>query len=232
MVAVADRMKGYLGLDEFVKMVDFEGNYSFFKIARTEPMGLVLVEFANATNTLASAADTGSFAGFDYLQPARQNRLYQVRTMIVAIDQGSGKWLDSAEIGARVDLEVEHPSGTRRFGTATRQSGLTLNTISNTVGGVSGGRVPPYMVPVSDMPSEVYDLWVIYGVYPAFRVSNNNEAGLPALGDDGYDYYIATFGMKYLVLDVSPEELDLLTAHELEYRGVTIGGVPTSTTRA
>ena len=225
-----DRLAPYLGSDEYIKIIDFEGNVAYFKVSRREPLGNMYVQFASATATLASGANTGSFVGFDFLQPARENRLYQVTAQIALIDIGSQKLLDTREIPAMINLEVENPSGTRRYGTATTQTNLVMNTITNSVGGVSGGVIPPFLQETRDDPSHVYDMWIIFGSYPAFRVVNNTT-GLAPLGTS-HNAYILTFGMKYILIDVSADEYQALVNREFDYRAITVGGIPVVTTRA
>jgi len=105
-----------------------------------------------------------------------------------------------------------------------------MNSITNSVGGVSGGVIAPFMQESRDDPSHVYDMWVIFGSYPAFRVSNNTT-GLAPLGTT-YDAYIMTWGRKYILIDVSADEYQALVNREFDYRAITVGGIPVVTTRA
>ncbi len=230
-----DRLRYYLKPDDFVKLIDPEGNWKFVKAMKDEPMGQVTIQFANAAaGVAAGAASDANRVPFEFTEPARQNRLFQIRLTIFAINRTTGVLIDMDTIAPTIEVEWGMPAGVVRGGT-DEEDNVTMNGILNAnVGGVSGGRIPANQIYTRDDPSEVFDIWNIFGAFPDFRVVNNNlfPLGGGGAGPLDYDWFLAIQGRKYIIGDVSSDEEEKLVKHELEYRGITVGGIEAVTTRA
>lgn len=229
-----DRLKYYLEPDDYIKFIDPEGNWQFYRVLRDEPMGQVLVLFANAANAVAPGAFSDpARVPFDFTEPARQNRLFQLRMTLIAISRVDQILVDPATIAPLVEVEWGHPQGVSRGGTDVTGN-VTMNGILNAgIGGINGGRMPGNQIYTRDDPNEVFDIWNIFGAYPDFRVLNGMAAPLggPA-GPLAHDWYLAIQGKKYILGDVTDQEREKLIKKELKYRGITMGGIPAETTKA
>jgi len=235
-----DRLKYYLEPDDYIKLVDPEGNWNFYRILKNEPMGQIKVQFADEVNPVLPAAFSDpERVPFEFTEPARQNRLFQLRLTVFAIDRDEGELVDRDIIPPTAEVEWGHPQGTVRGGT-DRPANVTMNGIVNAnIGGVNGGRIPFNQIYTRDDPNEVFDLWNIFGAYPDFRVLNQGPAilGGPSIPPPEeaalpYDWFLAIQGMKYQLGDVTDEEKEKLLTKELHYRGITIGGIKAVTTKA
>jgi len=227
-------MKYYLSPDDFIKIIDPEGNSNFFKVLKDEPLGQIKVPFANAANPIAPGGVSDvPRVPFDFLEPARQNRLFQIRVNIFAIDRATAVLVDIATIAPLFELEWGLPVGTVRGGSDITGN-ITMNGIvSNGIGGINGGRIPFNQIYTRDDLNEVFDLWLLFGTYPDFAV--RNQSTFPLGGDGGplaYDWYISIQGRKYILGDVNKEELEKILNRTQKYRGITIGGIKAITTKA
>jgi len=229
-------LKYYLSPDDYIKLVSPEGDWNFYRILKDEPMGLMTVQFADINNFVVP----GGFSDparvpFDFTEPARQNRLFQLRTTIFAVDRNTGQIVDIGTITPLVQLEWGHPQGTVRGGTDVSRN-ITMNGIVNAnVGGVNGGRLPANQIYTRDDPNEVFDIWNIFGSFPDFRVFNGGPGALGGAGGPPslpYDWFVGIQGRKYIVGDVTDQEKESLLKKELKYRGMTIGGIKAVTTKA
>ena len=239
------RMKYWLQPDDYILLIDAEGNEAFFKISRDEPMGAIFIKFADASHTLANGSETG-YIDLPFLAPKRQMRLYQIRPFLVQERQDNGRLphptnlpLDLfSYLWTGIWVKWMLPSGDKRGGTEVIQD-LTVNNISQRLGGVGDGILNPAVLPYGDFPNEVLDMWTIYNVFPSVNIINNT--GL-TLGNDqitlpgetepvDFNHYIGFIGRKYILVEPTTEELDKLISRELPYRGITIGGIPPLTTR-
>jgi len=230
-----DRLRYYLEPDDFIKLIDPEGNWKFLKVMSSEPMGQERVQFADAANGIAAGGvSDNNRVAFQYLEPARQNRLFQIRPTIFAINRTTGLLIDEDTIPPSIEMEWGMPAGNVRGGTDV-PSNVTMNGIANNnVGGITGGRIPVNQIYNRDDPSEVFDIWAIFGAFPDFRIVNN---ALFPLGGGGagpldFDWFIGTQGYKYILGEVTSEEEEKLVNGELSYRGITVGGIEAVTTRA
>jgi len=227
-------MKYYLDPDDFVKIVDEEGSWNYYAIAKREPMGQVEVQFASGVvGVAAGALSDGDRVPFTHLEPARENRLFQVRLTIFAVNRTTGNIININVVPPLIEVEWGHGVGVARGGT-DKQETVTMNTIANVVGGVRGGRIPANQIWNRDDPNEVFDLWCIYGKYPDFRVLNGLALPLGggAAGNWDHDFYLATQGMKYVLRDVTDDERKKLEERKFEFRGITLGGIEAVSTKS
>ena len=89
-----------------------------------------------------------------------------------------------------------------------------------------------------DDPNEDYDVFVLHGTVPGYRVLNNhyllNMGGpsVPPLNivNTGlnFDWYLDFVGYKYVMEPVSPSEYDKLKNYKIKFKPVVVGGVPQS----
>lgn len=229
-----DRLRYYFAPSDFLMLIGPEGDFKFFKVLRDEPMGQHLVQFANAANGVAAGAFSDALrVAWEFLEPSRQNRLFQARLTLVAIDRALGELVDIATIAPLIEIEWGFPSGQVRGGSDV-QFNTPMNGIANlNIGGINGGRIPGNQIYTRDDPNEVFDLWIIYGSFPDFRVLNGTPLVLGGgAGNLDYDWYLAVQGRKYILGDVTDDEREKLMKKELHYRGVTVGGIEAVTTRA
>lgn len=240
------RMSYWLEPDQFILIVDHEGNESFFKVARDEPMGNMFVKFADASHTLAPNAETG-YIDLEFLAPKRQMRLYQIRPFLVQEQQNTGRLLPVPfqYLWSNIVVQWEIPSGEKRGGTDVKQTVTAPNTgISSDVGGVGNGIINPAVIPYGDNPNEVYDIWTIYNVFPAVNIINLSAVTLGADGivfpwtdsaiypdGENFNHYLGFIGRKYILVEPTELEMNKLVNRKMDYRGITIGGVPPLTTR-
>lgn len=231
-----DRLKYYLEPDDYIKLIDPEGNWNFYRVLKNEPMGQMTVQFADINNLVGP----GGFSDparvpFEFTEPARQNRLFQLRLTVFAVDRLTAEIVDIQTISPLIQVEWGHPQGSVRGGTDVADN-VTMNGILNVnVGGINGGRIPANQIYTRDDPNEVFDIWNIFGAFPDFRVFNNGPGALGGAGfppDLPYDWFLAIQGMKYILGDVKDEEREKLMKKTQEYRGITIGGIKAVTTKA
>jgi len=245
------RMSYFLEPDDYILLVQHTGEKNFKRIVAREPTGAMLIEFANSTNPLNSGEKTNEFE-CDFLEPRRQDRLFQIRPSLLMVVEDTGR----REIGpaniiagiqyfiADIYLYIQHPVGSKRLGTDISQTvEITVGGsphITQTLGGVGRGILSAVMLPFVDDMTELYDIWTYFGAYPSFIIENNTNINL---GNENFEwpsgsgliynlkYFLALVGMKYLLVDVTPQELELLKSRELDYIGVTIPGVDIRTTK-
>ena len=229
-----DRLKYYLEADDFVKLVDETGDWDYYAVTKDEPMGQQLVQFANAANAVAAGAfSDAQRVPFTFLEPARENRLFQARVTIFAVNRTTGIIADIATVPPLIGVEWGHGVGVARGGTDKLDT-ITMNTIATNVGGVRGGRMPVNQVYSRDDPNETFDLWCVFGKFPDFRVENLTTLPLGGGGAGTWDldWYFGILGRKYILRNVTNEEKDKLDNHEIEFRGITLGGIEAVSTKA
>lgn len=259
-----NRTSDFLEPDDYVRIIDPDGNNAFFKVSRDEAMGVTRVQFLRgdaAPNdiTLTVGASTGEFDA-EWLSPPRENRLYQITpyfefrwstvvpTFPAATDSENfapGRCVPLRQVPCSIDLLIFNPSGTRRLGVGTSET-ITVNTIQQTIGGINpqpgndafraDAVAPNYLIPLRDDLSHVFDMWTIFGSFPAFNIVNRSRViiGGDQAGDFPVDGFLCLTGRRYMLTDVTEEEYEYLKNREpgYEYRAVTIGGVTQVTTRA
>lgn len=236
-----DIRKEYLQPGEYLKMIDYDGNWTFFRIARAESLGTMQIKYASPddkpNSVLASGAETG-WMQLKFLQPPAENRIYQVRPFLFMEESEYGVMYPyGVYLPAMIKLQWKHPLGTSRGGT-DESDDVTINDITQTVGGPGNGYMTPHTVPLESDLNEFFDLWTVYGSYPEVNIINDSPLDL---GDESsipngsithdFNHYIGFTGMKYLVINVTEDEYNKLANHQIEYRARTIGGIPIVTTR-
>ncbi len=245
-----DRTSDFLEPDQFIKLIDWEGNEAIYKVARDEPMGTTRVLFADAANPLPAAPGPGNETPvFDteWLEPPRENRLYQItpyfefrflRDPVVAAED-RGRCVPVAEWPCSVDLRLFNPSGTQRLGTGQGDFvdfSTTLGIARQNIGGLTGGVIPSYLMPLRDDLSHVWDLWTVFGTFPAFQVVNRSALALGAAVADDFpaECFLCFTGRRYMIQDPTAHEKKMVENNEpgYEHRAITVGGVSPVTTRA
>lgn len=225
-----DRRRGYLELDDLLKLVDQEGNFSWLMVIRDEPLHITRLQFADATNAVAATTGVTGYVQVEPLAPARENRLFQVRPYIYAVDRATGVRVPDDQIPDGVELQVEAPAGMRRYGTDNSRD-TTFNSVTNAgFGGVNGGVSPWLFGPGMDLDAELWDLFLTYASIPGFQVRNRSAFAIGG-ATDNRDWFLGFVGRKYLLGEALTELVKKAEARMLEYRGITVGGIPLVTTR-
>jgi len=237
-----DRMDAYLFPGEFVRFTSMFGKSQWIHIEADEPLGQIKVPFTNAIVSMARRASRGgannpvppsTFLDADpipmtMLEPQREDRIYQVRPVVFAYDRTTGLLVNRNIIPPLLDLEWEYPVGSRRGGT-DQVADITINGIPNLQRGGNHGRIPVNMIYTRDDPSEVWDLFIFFKSYPAFRVLNGTR-GLVGGGaglELSFDWYLTFQGRKYIFRRATSEEEQKLDNGEIPYRSIpSPGGVP------
>jgi hypothetical protein len=268
-----DRRVCFLYTDDIVKIVDSQGNEAIFIVNRHESIAQHSVKFTSravagppAWPNASIPAGQSVFSEFFFSQPARENRLFELRPFLFAVRQadiGAGvirdgrpifaptpmshvlpiaPWDSDDHIPMGVELVWRQPTGNRRLGTDVSHdtpvdiAGVGTITTPD-VGGVNGGFIDAILAPMLDDFSDLWKLNAIYGNTIEFGIANRTNLycnpGLVVGGDgDNKQYFIGIVGRKHL-LGKCPEELKRkVIDEEIDYKTITIGGIPTVTTRA
>ena len=262
------RGRSFLPTGAVVKLIDYSGDYNIFKIGRREPIGNMVVQFVRgAVNGIPPGGASG-FAEFRFTEPAQEGRLFQFRPIVFAVVRGTnltrpGRILFPAipdnifipiraaappvtlidMISMGVSIQVQHPSGDFRWGTdqkrdvvVTTPGGVVLTSAG--VGGVDGGFLEAPLAPFIDDPSDLWDMWTIFGHTIAIRMVNRTNffwppgMALGALLTDDKDYFVALIGAKYVLLEASELVKKKVEDREIHYQPIVIGGIPSVTTKA
>ena len=251
-----DRRSGFLYTDAIVKIIDSQGNFSTFVIQRHESIAQHSVRFTTVAAGGGILAGTEVFAEFRFLQPARENRLFEIRPFIFAVKRKGAGPIEGAIvqhqtpltpstapatgfIPAGVALKWKHPSGVARDGTDLSFNvpvSIPPATVLNPqVGGVNSGFIEAILVPYVDDFSDMWKLYNIYGSTIELGIANRTNLvsagqvlGGPA---DDKDYFIGLVGRKYMLGPVSDEIKKKVEDEDIEYTSITVGGIPTVTTR-
>lgn len=243
-MAVYDRLEAYLAPGNYVKVASPYGPPLFIFIESDEPIGQMEIQIANGLvvvpprNARAGAGTVVPPAGFvdanpipiEFLKPLREDRLYQIRPTVFAIDRTHGELVDPDIIPPLVELQWQYPSGSFRGGSDRIQNQVAINgVLNNNVGGNDGGRIPVNQIYTKSDPSEVFDLFVFFQSFPAFRLLNNTRGMVGGGGgiELDYDWYLAFQGRKFIFRNVTAEEKRKLDNLELDFVGIpSPGGVP------
>lgn len=264
------RGRSFLDTGAIVKLIDYEGRYNVFKIGRKEPMGNLVAQFTSTGNPIP-AGGASNFAEFRFTEPAQEGRLFQFRPIVFGVNRNNHATLPRrlvfsgipdnvfvpaipavntdylrASIPMGVAIQVQHPAGDWRWGTdqkrdvvVTTPGGVTMTSAG--VGGVDGGFLEAPLAPFLDDPSDLWDMWTIFGHTVAIRMVNRTDFFWPpgvAIGDavgappDNRDYFVALIGAKYVLLEVSEAIKKKVEDREIHYQPIVIGGIPSVTTRA
>lgn len=255
------RGRSMLDTGALIKLIDYEGNYNVFKLGRKEPMGDMTSQFTNAVDGVAAAA-ASEFAEFRFVEPGQEGRLFHFRPYLFAVMRTGmaypGRVLfpaipdnimvpimvppPSVSIPMGAAIQLKHPAGDWRWGTdvkrdvvVTTPGGVVITTAG--VGGVDGGFLEAPLVPFIDDPSDLWDIFTIFGHTIEMRLVNRSNffwpPGFPMGGaNDNKDYFISLIGAKYVLLDVEDEIVRKVEERRIEYQPVVIGGIPTVTTKA
>ena len=236
------RMEGYLFPSEFVRFTSIFGKSQWIHIEADEPLGQIKVQFTNGAVFMArrpsragagTAVPPSTFIDAEpipmtMLEPQREDRIYQVRPTVFAYDRMTGLLVNRNIIPPLLDMEWEYPVGSRRGSTDQPQT-VTINGIINNQVGGNHGRIPVNMIYTRDDPSEVWDLFIFFETYPAFRILNGTR-GLVGGGaglELSFDWYLAFQGRKYIFRKATSEEEQKLDNGEIPYRSIpSPGGVP------
>ena len=245
-----------------VKLIDSEGNFNIFKLGANEPIGSLSVQCTTPADAIPPG--TGSEpAEFRFTEPAQEGRLFHFRPYIFAVRRvgqaadGRILFVDIPDevivpglqanpsalfIPMGAALQLEHPSGTKRWGTdrkfdvqVTTPGGVVITSAG--IGGVDGGFLEAPLVPFIDDPSDLWDVFTIFGHTVSFRIWNRSNfywaPGWPMGGaTDNKDYFIGLIGSKYTLLEVKESIKAKVANREIEYEPIVIGGIPSVSTKA
>ena len=247
------RARGFLRTGTIVKVIDGEGNWNVFTIGRREPIGSQVVAMTSGATGIVAGASTG-FAEFKFVEPGQENRLFHFRPILFAVRRSDGRFIfphipdktpggaGDEEIQMGVSIQLKDPAGTWRWGTDIKRDVLVNPTpavlITNQgIGGVDGGFLEAEMAMFLDDPSELWDVFTLFGHTIEFRLNNRTNLFWPpgvtiGGGGDTRDYFIALIGSKYLLLEASDALKKKVEDREIDYQPIVISGIPTVTTRA
>jgi|TARA_Y100000034_G_scaffold107857_1_gene137783 hypothetical protein len=254
---------------DFLQVIDPEGNAVFVRISRHEDMGFQFIQVAGDGEIIATAqigglviadpatrpAAPGGTTGLiqiDFMEPARQNRLYHVRPYVIVVRRPDseapvasnifdGTMLAQEDTPPGAMLIWELPVGVRKGGTdKSTQNITTQNLITVSPGGVNSGKIPANMLHLLNDVNHGFDIsfWISFGTYISLGLENwcvQRNFGSTNGGnanDDDYDWYIALAGRKFSVVPVKDWELEMLVKGEMCFQSAMLGGVPAITTRA
>jgi hypothetical protein len=265
------RGRSFLPTGAIVKLIDYSGDYNILRVGRREPMGNMVAQFTSAGNPIP-AGGASNFAEFRFTEPAQEGRLFQFRPIVFGVNRATHATLPGrvvfpgipdnvlipaipapvvdymrASIPMGVAIQVQHPSGDFRWGTdqkrdvvVTTPGGVVLTSAG--VGGVDGGFLEAPLAPFLDDPSDLWDMWTIFGHTIAIRMVNrtnffwppgiNLGQGAPAAPIDIRDYFVALIGAKYVLLEVPEAIVKKVEEREIDYQPIVIGGIPSVTTKA
>jgi len=262
-----DRESPFLRNGQYIRLTDWEGSTQWLIVTRFENMGVSRVQWAGrdilpetpVIRSLAAGFGTQPFDA-EWLQPPRENRLYQIRpffefrwregaqdlpnTLFPGVQLNDiipGSCVRPEHLPCSIDLRVYHPSGMRRLGTGTSEQ-IIVNNFQQTIGGLQPSEtssyradavIPHYFIPNRDDTSSIWDLWTVFGAFPSFEVVNRS---LLDIGGEDFpiDAFLCFTGRRYMIDNVTNEELNAILARKpgFEARGITIGGVTQVTTRS
>jgi hypothetical protein len=222
-----DRSRAFLDLGDFVRVIGTEGEAAFFKVGNHEQMGNQTILMSDESQAVAVAAFSDPApVGFGFNKPVQELRLVQVRPVIYPTPIGAGAPTPLNNVPPTVEVEWSSPKTRRRGGTDKRTT-VTMNAIPNIVGGIDDGRIPANQIRNIGDSNEVYDIWVMHGFEPAFRVLNGSisplggGAALPLQ----FIWYVANEGRRYVLGKPGPEELIGLKSGKIPYRSISLGGI-------
>lgn len=263
------RGRSFLDTGAIVKLIDYEGRYNIFKIGRKEPMGNLVAQFTSIAGNIppGGASNFTEFRFTEPAQEGRlfqfrpilfsvmrgaPNAVYPGRILFPGIPDNifvevpavAAANVTGLSIPMGVAIQVQHPSGDWRWGTdqkrdvvVTTPGGVTMTSAG--VGGVDGGFLEAPLAPFLDDPSDLWDMWTIFGHTIAIRMVNRTNFFWPpgiTLGLAGpavpQDYFVALIGAKYVLLEVSEAIKKKVEDREIHYQPIVIGGIPSVTTRA
>jgi len=242
-MAVYDRAAEYLRPGDYVMFSSQYGKPIWLFVEADEPLGQMKVQMTEVGVSLAGrAARAGAGSPvppftfidaepvrMDFLEPRREDRLYQIRPSVFAIDELTGHLIDEDVIPPLLMLEWDYPDGTRQGG-SDRLATITINNIPNPdIGGPRGGRIPVNEIYNRSDLSPLYDIFVFFLTAPAFRLINWTRGVVGDAGDEGLQFlWFLTFqGRKYIFRRATAEEEEKLNNRELPYRSMpSPGGVP------
>ena len=239
-----DRTRHYMKMGDFVKIIGYEGEVAFFKIALVETMAQQSVLFGDAAQGIGAAAHIGANpiesdpdpVPYKFMEPVQELRLVQMRVSVYPTDGNSGAPVVN-NVTPAIEIEANSPESERRFGTdrrtRTTMNGIAALTVPDT-GGRNGGRIPANQVRRQDDQCEVFDMWIIHGYEPGFDITNSMNFNLGGIipGPLDFNWYLNTQGRRYVLGKPTRDELDRLMKKEIPYKAVTLGGVTTITMEA
>lgn len=238
-----DRLAEYLSPGDYFRFTGKYGKSLWMAVERDEPIGQIRILFDNLAVAIPprpARAGPGSVVPpatfidpdvieLDFLEPQREDRMYQIRPTVFAIDRATQMLVPQASIPPLVLLEYQYPMGHRMAGT-DRPDNVTMNgCINQNVGGPDNGRIPVNQIYSKSDPNEIFDMFIFFRSYPGFRVLNATRGSVGGAGFTGlgFDWYLAFQGRKYVFRTASVDEQQKLDNHELPYRSISSpGGVP------
>jgi hypothetical protein len=199
------RSRSILQPGDLVKVIDYEGNYNFFRLGRKEPMGGFTVQYTSAADGIAAGA-ASSFSEYRFTEPGQEGRLFQFRPIVFAVRRGNealspGRGIFApipdifavpplppppppipaldTHIPMGVAAQLRHPAGTWRWGTDFKRD-INVPTpggpVPNpAVGGVDGGFLEAPLAPFIDDPSELWDFFTMFGHTMEVRLINRTD---------------------------------------------------------
>jgi|GEM_PF-2442040 len=252
------RVSQYLKPGDFIQINDPDGFVAFMKIRFAEVMGLFPILVADEFDPIVAkgvrlaggpvlpATPSGPFVAMEFLTPSREDRLIQARPVIVALYRPNiaiataGQLVPPQPAFGDVYVQWVHPFQTNRGG--TDQSAPITMSINSGAGGIPqqpggrlGGVINALDIYARDDPDEEYDVFVLAGTEPGYRVLNNHPTfdmgggGTPN-ADLDFDWYLVFQGYRYVMEPVSEKELKKLRNYEEKFRAISVGGVPQAST--
>ena len=222
-----DRSRLYMDIGDFVRIIGTEGESAFFKIANHEQIANQTVLMADESSAIAIGVYSDpSPVRFDFDKPVQELRLVQARPVAYPAPIGAGAPTPLNNLPPTIEVEWSSPKSRRRGGTDKRTT-VTINGIATAVGGIDDGRIPINQIRNIGDSNEVFDLWVMHGFEPSFRVLNNSLSimgGVAALPMQ-FLWFITNEGRRYVLGKPSPDELSGLKSGNIPYRSVSLGGI-------
>ena len=222
-----DRSRAFLDLGDFVRIIGTEGESAFFKVGNHEQMGNQTVLMADESSAVAVGAFSDpSPVGFSFDKPVQELRLFQIRPVIYPAPIGAGAPTPLNTLPPTLQVEWSSPKTRRRGGTDKRTT-VTMNGIASPVGGIEDGRIPANQIRNIGDSNEVFDIWVMKGFEPAFRVLNGTLSilGGPVASPLQFMWFVTNMGRKYVLGKPNTDELRGLKSGNIPYRSVSLGGI-------
>jgi len=185
-----------------VKLIDYEGNKSVFRLGMRESMSGMSSQFTTGADGIAAGA-ASQFSDFRFVEPGQEGRLFHFRPVLVAVVRSTdlvmpGRVLfppipdnifipptpvvlpPSYEFPMGISLQLKQPGGKWRWGTdlkrevrVTTPGGVLI--VNAGIGGQDGGFLEAPLIPFLADLSELYDIFTIFGHIIQIRMVNRTD---------------------------------------------------------
>lgn len=223
-------------MGQFIKVLGFQGEKVFFRIAMVEPLAPNQSLFADSAQGVAAAAHVGAApimtdpdpVVYNFIEPVQELRLLHLRLSMNVVNELLGPAPIPNNYMPNIGVEVNLPESERILGTDKMTNPIMNGIVINPqVGGRQGGRLPANQIRRLSDQNEVFDLFVMHGYSPAFDIANQTPLALGGIIGPlaSMDWYLNSQGRKYILGKPSKEELRGIIEGYIPYRAISLGGI-------